>query len=136
MAREKGKTAKEKTEQPSLKSMWKVVRRQQRGLMLAMIGLAVMSVILLGLDLINLRPQNMQIYFGYSDIDSYQKGSWTNMLTFGVLAVVFGLLHNLLALKVFQKYGKDSAMVVVVGTMLLVVLTFVMFFRVLGIRGQ
>lgn len=97
--------------------------------------LAVMSLILLVITLVNIRPQNMQIFIGYSDIDSYQKGSWVNMLTFVVLAVVFGFLHNVLALKVFQKYGKDSAMVVIFATMLLVVGAMVMLFRVLGARG-
>ncbi len=135
MAREKTKAAKKTAEQPSLKSAWKVVQRQQRGLLLAMAVLAVMSLVLFVVTLVNLRPQNMQIYIGYSDIDSYQKGSWVNMLTFAVLAVVFGLLHNLLALKVFQKYGKDSALVVVFATMLLVVGAMVMLLRVLGAHG-
>lgn len=135
MAREKAKATKKTTEQPSLKSAWKVVQRQQRGLLLAMGILAVMSLVLLVVTLVNLRPQNMQIYIGYSDIDSYQKGSWVNMLTFAVLAVVFGLLHNLLTLKVFQKYGKDSALVVVFATMLLVVGAMVMLLRVLGAHG-
>lgn len=135
MAREKTKATKKTAEQPSLRSAWKVVQRQQRGLLLAMGILAVMSLVLLVVTLVNLRPQNMQIYIGYSDIDSYQKGSWVNMLTFAVLAVVFGLLHNLLALKVFQKYGKDSALVVVFATMLLVVGAMVMLLRVLGAHG-
>lgn len=136
MAREtKGKTEKRGAEQLGLRSIWKIVQRQQRGLMLAMILLMLMSLVLLIITLVNLRPQNMQIFIGYSDIDSYQKGSWVNMLTFAVLAVVFGLLHNVLALKVFQKYGKDSAMVVVLMTMFLVVGALVILLRVLGAHG-
>ncbi len=135
MAREKGKTAKKTVDQASLGSVWKAAYRKQRGMVVAMGVLAVMSLILLVITLVNIRPQNMQIFIGYSDIDSYQKGSWVNMLTFVVLAVVFGFLHNVLALKVFQKYGKDSAMVVIFATMLLVVGAIVMLFRVLGARG-
>lgn len=135
MAREKGKTAKKTVDQASLGSVWKAAYRKQRGMVVAMGVLAVMSLILLVITLVNIRPQNMQIFIGYSDIDSYQKGSWVNMLTFVVLAVVFGFLHNVLALKVFQKYGKDSAMVVIFATMLLVVGAMVMLFRVLGARG-
>ncbi len=135
MAREKGKTAKKTVDQASLGSVWKAAYRKQRGMVVAMGVLAVMSLILLVITLVNIRPQNMQIFIGYSDIDSYQKGSWVNMLTFVVLAVVFGFLHNVLALKVFQKYGKDSAMVVIFATMLLVVGAIVVLFRVLGARG-
>ena len=98
-----------------------------------MIALAVMSVILLIISFTTLRPQNSVVIVGYNDVfGGYQRASWANMLAFPLMAVLFGLLHNLLAIRVFQKYGKDAAMVLVGATMLLVVLAMLTIFRLLG----
>lgn len=132
----KGKTAEVKNEQDGLKAIWREVCARQKGLMVMMLVLVVMSVILLMLTLFNLNVQNMQVIVGYSDVHGgYQKGGWTSMMAFAMLAVVCGFLHNILTLKVFRKYGRDSAMVVVAATMLLVLGAFVVLFRVLGARG-
>lgn len=133
--RAKEKTAKLKPETPSLGVIWRTICTRQKGLMALMIVMGVMALILLILTLLNLNVQNMQVIVGYSDVHGgYQKGSWVSMLGFALLAVVCGFLHNVLAAKVFQKYGKDSAMVIVLMTMLVLLGAFVVLLRVLGAR--
>lgn len=123
-------------EEVSLKSIWGEVYARQRGLVAMMLVLVLICLALLIVTLFNLNMQNMQVIVGYSDVHGgYQKGSWLNMLAFALLAVMCGSLHNVLALKVFRKYGRDSAMVVVAASMLLVIGAFVVLFRVLGARG-
>ena len=108
--------------------------------MIAMIALLVMSVVFLIFSLTMLRPQNTVVIVGYGDVygeiaglsGGYRRDSWMNMLAFPILAVVFGLLHNLLALRVYRKYGKVPALMLVYATMLLVVGAFVVILRLLG----
>lgn len=124
----------------SLAATWKEVCRKQKGLMTAMIILAVLSVILLIFALTTLRPQSTVVIVGYGDVygeiagisGGYRRDSWVNMLAFPILAIIYGFLHNLLTLRIYRKYGKDAAMVMVVMTMLLIVGTFVIIFRLLG----
>ena len=134
------KTKDLKEGKPSLASVWKEVARKQKPLMIAMIVLLVASAILLVFSLTTLRPQNTVVIVGYGDVygelagisGGYRRDSWMNMLAFPALALIYGLLHNVMILKVYRKYGRDIAMIVAVMSVLLVVGTFVVIFRLLG----
>ena len=107
---------------------WREIVREQKGLLAAMIGLMAMSLILLVIALVTLRPQTTVVITGYGDVygelagltGGYRRESWLNMLAFPILALVY------------QKYGRDAALVLVVVTMLLVVATALVIFRLLG----
>lgn len=136
----------EKKEQPEkqsrlgLMTSWREIVREQKGLLAAMIGLMAMSLILLVIALVTLRPQTTVVITGYGDVygelagltGGYRRESWLNMLAFPILALLFGVVHNFLAVRVYQKYGRDAALVLVVVTMLLVVATVLVIFRLLG----
>lgn len=134
------KTKEEKTERPSLVSTWKEVSRKQKGLVIAMGIVVLMSIALLVFSFTALRPQNTVVIVGYGDVygeiagisGGYRRDSWVNMLAFPILAVVYGVVHNLLVLRVYRRYGKDAALMVAVATMLLIVGTFVILLRLLG----
>lgn len=134
------KTKDMKAAKPSLSSTWREVARKQKPLMIAMIVLLVVSAILLIFSLTTLRPQNTVVIVGYGDVygeiagisGGYRRDSWMNMLAFPVLALIYGLIHNVMILKVYRKYGRDAAMMVAVASILLVVGTFVVIFRLLG----
>lgn len=124
----------------NLKMTWREVLKKQHNLMIAMIVLLVMSAVLLIFSLTMLRPQNAVVVVGYTDVygevtglsGGYRRDNWMSMLAFPILAVIFGVVHNVIALRVYKKYGKNMAMTVVVGSMLLVVGAVVMLIRLLG----
>ncbi len=134
------KVKSKETNPDSLLSIWREVCRKQKGVMIAMIVLAVASAILLIFSLTTLRPQSTVVIVGYGDVygeiagisGGYRRDSWMNMLAFPALALLYGLVHNLLVLRVYRKYGKDAAIVLAVATILLIVGTFVVIFRLLG----
>lgn len=136
----KAKVKENREDKPSLVLVWKEICRKQKTLMLAMIVLAVMSAVLLVFALTTLRPQSTVVIVGYGDVygeiagisGGYRRDSWLNMLAFPALALIYGFVHNVIILRVYQKYGKDAAIAVAVATMLLVVGTFVTIFRLLG----
>lgn len=134
------KTKELKAGKPTLISIWKEIARKQKPLMAAMIVLLVVSAILLVFSLTTLRPQNTVVIVGYGDVygeiagisGGYRRDSWMNMLAFPALALIYGLVHNIMILKVYRNYGRDAAMMVAVASILLVVGTFVIIFRLLG----
>lgn len=130
----------EKPKKLNFRSTWREIMRKQKGLMVAMIVLLVMSVVLLVFSLVTLRPQSTVVIVGYGDVygeiaglsGGYRRESWLNMLAFPILAVLFGVVHNLIVLRMYRKYGKTVALMAVFATMLLVVGTFVTMLRLMG----
>lgn len=123
-----------------LRATWREVCHKQRRLMVMMIILAVMSAVILIFSLATLRPQNTVVIVGYGDVygeiaglsGGYRRDSWLNMLAFPALAILFGFIHNLLALRAYRKYGREVALMVIYATMALVVGELVVMLRLLG----
>lgn len=104
-----------------------------------------LALILLIYAILNLKTGAV-VKIGYGDIGRYQggewssminsggyyDGSWVNMLAFPILAIMFGGLHNILAVKLFKKRGEGLAMVLVVMSICLVLMSFVVLGRLLG----
>ena len=140
--KEKSKQAEkpERVGKLGLKEAGREIVREQKGLLAAMIGLMVMSLVLLVIALVTLRPQETVVITGYGDVygefagltGGYRRASWLNMLAFPILALLFGVVHNVLAVRIYRKYGRDAALVWVGLTMLMVVATVVVLFRLLG----
>lgn len=137
------KEAEPKTEKEpklKLKATWTEISRKQKGLMFSMIALLVLAAVFLVVSLVTLRPQGTVVIVGYGDVygemaglsGGYRRDSWLNMLAFPVLAVVFGLVHNVIALRTYRKYGKNMALLVVYATMLMIVGAFTILLRLLG----
>lgn len=124
----------------NFRSTWREVAKKQKPLMLAMIILAMMSVLLLVFTFFTLKPQNTVVIVGYGDVygeiaglsGGYRRDSWMNMLAFPLLAIIFGVVHNFLALRIYRKHGRDLALTFIGVTMLLVVATFVVILRLTG----
>ncbi|MBQ8992473.1 hypothetical protein IJ103_02225 [Candidatus Saccharibacteria bacterium] len=104
------------------------IYRNHRRLFVLMVVLTVLAGFLLIFGLLNLKVSNTTMHVGYSDIGSYQggdidetrgssgyvSGRWVDMLTFPILAVVLGVMHNLIAMKLYKKRGEASAVAFVV----------------------
>ncbi len=124
----------------NFRATWREVAKKQKPLMLAMIILAIMSVLLLVFTFFTLKPQNTVVIVGYGDVygeiaglsGGYRRDSWMNMLAFPLLAIIFGVVHNFLALRIYRKHGRDLALTFIGVTMLLVVATFVVILRLTG----
>ena len=62
----------------------------------------------------------------------YHDDVWTERFAFPLLAVVFGILHNLLAIKIFEKKGAGVAGYFIIFSISLTLATFVVLGRLLG----
>jgi hypothetical protein len=108
--------------------------------------LLVISIALLIFSLFNLNSTTSIVKASYGDIGRYQGGDWSSMansggyhddvwterFAFPLLAIIFGVLHNLIAIKVFEKKGSGMAGYFVLFSVSLALATFVVFIRLLG----
>lgn len=134
------KTEEVKEKKDNLGLIWQEVHRKQKSLMIAMIVLVVASLLLLILSLTALRPNSNVVIVGYGDVygeiagisGGYRRSGWMMMLAFPILALIYGLFHNLLVLRVYRKYGRDTAMMLAVISIILVAATLLVLFRLVG----
>ena len=126
--------------------VFKEVYREHRGLFVMMLLLSVAALVLFVFSLINLRPATANVNTGYGDIGSfageglaemhsgggYRAGKWTVMLAFPALALILGVMHIFVALKIYAKRGEGIAKGFVMISIALVLMVFVVLLRLLG----
>lgn len=124
----------------------KEIFEKHKGLVIAMTVLLVISIALLIFSLLNLGSNATVVKTSYGDIGRYQGGEWSEMSNSGgyhdsvwaerfaypLLAIIFGILHNFLAVKIYEKKGSGLAFFFVIFSIVLVLSTFVVFVRLLG----
>ena len=119
------------------------IYKEHRKLFILMVVLLALSMGLLVFSLLNLKISNSTVHVGYSDIGSYQggefaetqgssgyiSGRWMDMLAFPVLAIVLGVFHNLIAIKLYKTRGEASARVLVLISLLVLVSVILVLWR-------
>lgn len=116
----------------NLKNTFLKLFREQKGLFIMMVVNFLFGLFVFIYTLVAIDPTSAVVRVGYGDIGGYKDGVWTNMFAFPILAVVFGTVHNFLAVKVFQRRGDGMAKVIVAISMMLLIGTLVVFLRLLG----
>ena len=115
-----------------LKADFREICHTERGILVNIILNLLLSVILLVVALANLNPNSAVIKIGYNDISGYRDGTWENMLAFPLLALIFGVIHSFLALRIYHKRGSGMAKFFLLTTTGLIIGTFVVLIRLLG----
>ena len=99
-----GKAMKELAE--DFKAIWK----KDKSLFWWMAAQFIISVWLFLLPIINLNPNRPKVWARYSDISNgYAQSDWWYLISFSVIAIVLGIGHNLLSVKLYGKRGGDIA---------------------------
>ena len=108
------------------------IYHSERGILLIMILNLLFSIGLLVFSIVNLNPNSAVVKIGYGDIGGYRDGTWQNMFAFPLFAIIFGILHNLLALRIFHKRGGGMTKFFLITTTALIAGTFLVLIRLLG----
>ena len=125
---------------------FKKIFESHKMLLSAQTLLLVISIALLIFSLFNLGSNTTVVKTSYGDIGRYQGGEWSSMansggyhddawterFAFPLLAIIFGVLHNLIAVKIFEKKGSGAAGYFILFSIILVLATFVVFLRLLA----
>ena len=124
----------------------KEIYKNHKGLFYRMLILAVLAFGLFVFSIVTLSPSSSVVKTGYSDIGSfetasveeaqsaggYQDGSWLDMLSFPILAIILGVLHNLIAIKLYKRRGESMARVFVTMSAILAVLVIITLARLVA----
>ena len=91
-----------------------------------------LALILFVFAIFNLNPSASVVKIGYGDIGGYRDGNWGDLLVFPIFAVILGVLHNLLALRIFHKRGGGMTKFFLLTTTALILGAFLVLTRLLG----
>ena len=98
-----------------------------------MIVTLILSVFLFIYTILTLDPSGSVVKIGYDDVvRGYRNGAWTGMLVYPLAAVLFGILHNLIAVRLFERKNAGTAKVFLGMTIALMVGMFIVMLRLLG----
>ena len=107
------------------------IYQNERFMFILMIINLLLSIALLIYSLVTLNPGSAVVKIGYGDIGGYRDGSWFDMLSFSILAIILGVFHNFIAVRIFQKRGAGMTKFFVITTTVLIIGTFIVLFRIL-----
>lgn len=108
------------------------IYQTERGTVILMFANLILSIGLLVFSLLNLNPNAALVKIGYGDIGGYRDGNWLSLLAFPLFAIIFGIFHNLLAIRIFHKRGGGMAKFFLVTTTFLILSTILVLIRLLG----
>lgn len=107
----------------------KKIYQNERIMLMMMILNLLASIALLVFSLIKINPASSVIKVGYGDIGGYRDGSWTDLIAFPLLAILFGILHNFIAVRIFHKRGAGMTKFFLITTSVLIVGSFIVLAR-------
>lgn len=107
------------------------IYHSEHGILINMAFNLLLSIGLLIFSFIKINPDTPVVKIGYGDIGGYRDGSWENMLAFPLLAIIFGILHNFLALRIFRKRGSGMTEFFLIATTALIAGAFLVLNRLL-----
>jgi uncharacterized membrane-anchored protein YitT (DUF2179 family) len=125
---------------------FKEIFEKHKILLAAQLLLLIVSIALFIFSMLNIGSSTTVVKTSYGDIGRYQGGEWSSMANSGgyhddvwmerfaypILALIFGVLHNLIAVRIFGKKGSALAGYFVLFSIALVAATFVVLIRLLG----
>ena len=116
----------------SLKNLLVRIFKEDKTIIYFMIANFLLSVVLFVTGVVNLSPNSAVVKIAYGDVGGYVDGKWTDMIAFPLMAVLFGVIHDVLALRIYEKYGKNVTIVFIAMTMLLIIGAMFVLLRLLG----
>lgn len=104
----------------NLKVKFIEIYREHRSLLALMMLVFVFAMGVFIFSLTKLDPTSAVVKVGYGDIGGYRDGAWSNLIVFPTLMILFGVLHNFLAIKIYDKRGVGIAKFFLITTLMLI----------------
>lgn len=114
-----------------IKDTLKTIYKEERLMFILMLLNIALALALMIFSFVRLNPGAAVVKIGYGDIGGYRDGTWSEMLAFPLLAIIFGFLHNIIAVRVFKKRGAGMTKFFLITTTVLIIGTFIVLIRLL-----
>ena len=117
------------------KADFKKIYQSERIMLVLMIFNFIAALVLAIFSLSKINPASSVVKVGYGDIGGYRDGSWTDLIAFPLLAILFGILHNFIAIRVYHKRGAGMTKFFLITTSVLIFGGFIVLIRLVSQEG-
>ncbi|MBQ8984989.1 hypothetical protein IJ076_00295 [Candidatus Saccharibacteria bacterium] len=117
------------------KADFKRIYQTERLMLVWMILILIAAIVLAVFSMIKLNPASSVVKVGYGDIGGYRDGSWTEFIAFPLVAILLGVLHNFIAVRIFHKRGAGMAKFFLITTSVLIAGAFIVLVRLVSQEG-
>ena len=104
----------------NFKGVFVEIYREHRSLLALMMLVFMFALGVFIFSMTKLDPTSAVVKVGYGEIGGYRDGAWSNLFVFPTLMILFGILHNLLAVKIYEKRGAGIAKFFLITTLMLI----------------
>lgn len=108
------------------------IYQTERGIIFLMMFNLLIAIGLIIFSIINLNPNASVVKIGYGDIGGYRDGTWADLVAFPIFALIFGILHSLLSVRIFHKRGGGMTKFFLITTTFLLLGATLVLIRLLG----
>ena len=110
---------------------FKKIYFEERWMLVFMIFNLIASIVIFVFAVVHLNPNMAVAKVGYGDIGGYRDGVWTDMLAFPILALLFGVIHAFIAVKIYHRRGAGMTKFFLITTSTLIAGTLIVLVRLL-----
>lgn len=103
----------------------------------SIVALIVVAVVFCAVISIGIKPSDLQVsvqYTAYGDAHFY-RGSWLNLLTFVLFAIITTICNIAVAVKLFVEKGRNFAIVYVLTAIIILILSGSLLYRIVSIAA-
>ncbi|MBQ3430277.1 hypothetical protein IJG21_02535 [Candidatus Saccharibacteria bacterium] len=130
----------------NFRETFKKIYQEEKGLVLVMGLVFLLSLLLVIYGVFNINTSGSLNYVGYGDIGKftggeylslwnsggYRSGGWIELMAFPALALIIGVLHNLLAVVIYKRRGAGVAKAFLLLSLVILLGAFITLMRLLG----
>lgn len=109
----------------------KKIYQEERLMFVLMLLNIALALALMIFSIVKLNPSAAVVKIGYGDIGGYRDGTWSEMLAFPLLAIVLGILHDFIAVRIYRKRGAGMTKFFLITTTVLIIGAFIVLIRLL-----
>ncbi len=99
------------------------------------VGLLVLSLAFVAYSILQIRPSDLRVMSRYNGFSSpyYYRSDWFTFFSWPALAVIIGVINNLIGLKLLAKKQRPAAIILITMSALVVVVMFLIFARIVAL---
>ncbi|MCL2869530.1 hypothetical protein FWF48_01840 [Candidatus Saccharibacteria bacterium] len=115
----------------------KLIMKNDRQVFITMVSLVILSLVAVVLGVVSIHPSVIPVWYRYVSMgEYYYRVQWYYLISFIILAVVLGGLHNLIAIRLYKKHGKVPTLLFLAFSIFLVLFLIAIMLNVFGINKE
>jgi len=114
----------------------KTIINSDHRVLVAMVALLLSAIAIVSISLANVHVSNLPIWSRYTSLGAnYYDDQWQYLFVFVAEGIILGIIHNLIALKIYSKKGKQLTIMFICTSIFIALISAITLLRIIGINN-